>query len=107
MTANAELTRARAELSITRVEYAASLSHLRRRRATAYNRVIQDRALLTSANHVASMSVRAYREGAVPIASVFEAQRSARDVLRQYVDDLADVWIADAMLRVLTLTATK
>jgi cobalt-zinc-cadmium efflux system outer membrane protein len=107
MTANAELTRARAELSITRVEYAASLSHLRRRRATAYSRVIQDRALLASANRVASMSVRAYREGAVPIANVFEAQRSARDVLRQYVDDLADVWIADAMLRVLTLTATK
>jgi cobalt-zinc-cadmium efflux system outer membrane protein len=107
MTANAELIRARAELNITRVEYAASLSHLRRQRATAYNRVIQDRALLASANRVASMSVRAYREGAVPIANVFEAQRSARDVLRQYVDDLADVWIADAMLRVLTLTATK
>lgn len=107
MTANAELLRARAELTITRVEYAASLSHLRRRRATAYNRVVQDRALLASANRVASMSVRAYREGAVPIANVFEAQRSARDVLRQYVDDLADVWIADAMLRVLTLTATK
>jgi cobalt-zinc-cadmium efflux system outer membrane protein len=107
MTANAELARARAELTITRVEYAASLSHLRRRRATAYNRAVQDRTLLASANRVASMSVRAYREGAVPIANVFEAQRSARDVLRQYVDDLADVWIADAMLHVLTLSATK
>lgn len=107
MTASAELARARAELAITRVEYDASLLHLRRRRATAYNRVIQDRALLASANRVASMSVRAYREGAVPIASVFEAQRSARDVLRQYVDDLADVWISDAILRVLTLTDAK
>ena len=107
MTANAQLTRARAELTMTRVEYSASLSHLRRRRATAYNRSVQDRALLASANRVASMSVRAYREGAVPIANVFEAQRSARDVLRQYVDDLADVWIADAMLRVLTLTASR
>jgi cobalt-zinc-cadmium efflux system outer membrane protein len=105
MTANAELLRARAELTITQTEYAASLAHLRRRRATAYSRAILDRTLLASANRVASMSVRAYREGAVPIANVFEAQRSARDVLRQYVDDLADVWIADAMLRVLTLTA--
>jgi hypothetical protein len=50
------------------------------------------------------MSVRAYREGATPIAYVMEAERSARDVLRQYVDDLADAWIADAVLRVLTLT---
>jgi cobalt-zinc-cadmium efflux system outer membrane protein len=107
MTARAELARARAELSITQVEYASSVAHLRRRRATAYSRAILDRSLLSSANRVASMSVRAYREGAVPIASVFEAQRSARDVLRQYVDDLADVWIADAMLRVLTLTAPR
>ncbi len=105
MTANAELMRARAELTITQTEYSASLAHLRRRRATAYNRAILDKTLLASANRVASMSVRAYREGAVPIANVFVAQRSARDVLRQYVDDLADVWIANAMLRVLTLTA--
>lgn len=104
-TADAELRRARAELAITRVEYTASLTHLRRRRETAYNRAVLDRTLLASANRVASMSVRAYREGAVPIANVFEAQRSARDVLRQYVDDLADAWIANAMLRILTITA--
>jgi cobalt-zinc-cadmium efflux system outer membrane protein len=104
MAATAGLTRARAELSITRAQYAASLSHWRRRRATAYGRANRDRTLLESANRVASMSVRAYREGATPIANVMEAERSARDVLRQYVDDLADAWIADAVLRVLTLT---
>lgn len=107
MTANAELTRARAQLSIARVENAAAVAHLRRQRSIAYARAILDRNLLASANRVASMSVRAYREGAVPVANVFEAQRSARDVLRQYVDDIADVWIADALLRVLTLTAGR
>jgi cobalt-zinc-cadmium efflux system outer membrane protein len=107
MSANAELTRARAELSAASIEYAANVSRLRRQRATAYRRAVQDRALLETANRVASMSVRAYREGAFPIANVFEAQRSARDVLRQYVDDIADAWIADAVLRLLTLTASR
>jgi cobalt-zinc-cadmium efflux system outer membrane protein len=102
--ANAELIRARAELAVTRVEYDATLARVKRQRSIAYQRAILDRQLLASANRVASMSVRAYREGAFPLSNVFEAQRSARDVLRQYVDDLADVWIADALLRVLTLT---
>jgi hypothetical protein len=68
---------------------------------------VLDRELLQSANRVASMSVRGYREGAFPIANVLEAQKSARDVLRQYVDDLADAWIADATLRVLTLSSEQ
>jgi cobalt-zinc-cadmium efflux system outer membrane protein len=104
-TANAELVRARAELSVTQVEYNATLARVKRGRSIAYQRAILDRQLLASANRVAAMSVRAYREGAFPLSNVFEAQRSARDILRQYVDDLADVWIADALLRVLTLTA--
>jgi cobalt-zinc-cadmium efflux system outer membrane protein len=103
--ANAELIRARAELNATTIEYNATVSRLRRERTIAYRRALLDRELLESANRVASMSVRGYREGAFPIANVLEAQKSARDVLRQYVDDLADAWIADATLRVLTLTA--
>jgi cobalt-zinc-cadmium efflux system outer membrane protein len=104
-TANAELLRARAELNATTIEYNATVARLRRERTVAYRRAIMDKELLESANRVATMSVRGYREGAFPIANVLEAQKSARDVLRQYVDDLADAWIADATLRALTLTA--
>jgi len=103
--ANAELTRARAELATTRIEYAATFLRIQRQRERGLSRVTRDRALLTSANRVASMSVTAYREGAFALSNVMEAQRSAREILRQYVDDLADLWIADATYRVLTLTA--
>ncbi|MEO8192204.1 MAG: TolC family protein [Gemmatimonadales bacterium] len=104
--ASAELMRARAELSVTRLEYTATLMRMERQRTTAYARAARDRSLLASANRVASMSVTAYRAGAVPLSNVFEAQRSARDILRQYIDDLAELWIADATLRVLTLTSS-
>lgn len=105
--ATAELQRARADLTITTLEYNATLKRMQRQRATAYARAIRDRDLLASANRVASMSVTAYRAGAFPLANVFEAQRTARDVLRQYIDDLAEIWIADATLRVLTLTSAR
>ena len=105
--AKAELNRARAELTVTRLVYAATLLRMERQRGTAYSRASRDRVLLESANRVAQMSITAYREGAFSLSNVFEAQRSARDVLRQYVTDLADAWIADAALRVLTLTAPR
>ena len=107
MTANAALARARAELSVTRIETTAAIAKVRRQRSISYVRALSDRNLLSSANRVASMSVTAYRAGAFPLANVLEAQRTARDILRQYVDDLADLWIADATLKVLTLTATR
>jgi outer membrane protein, heavy metal efflux system len=105
--AKAELNRAHAELTVTRLQYATTLLRMERQRGTAYSRASRDRVLLASANRVAQMSITAYREGAFSLSNVFEAQRSARDVLRQYVDDLADAWIADAALRVLTLTAPR
>jgi cobalt-zinc-cadmium efflux system outer membrane protein len=105
--ANAELRRARAQLSVTQIEYSAALTKMQRQRATALARAARDRILLESANRVASMSVVAYREGEFPLSNVLEAQRSARDVLRQYIDDVADAWNADAALGVLTLTSGK
>jgi outer membrane protein TolC len=51
------------------------------------------------------MSLVAYREGAQALATVLEAQRNARDILSQYINDLADVWIASATLRLYALTA--
>ena len=47
----------------------------------------------------------AYREGEVSLPAVLEAQRTARDVVAQYIDDLATAWNASAALRVFTLTA--
>jgi outer membrane protein TolC len=50
------------------------------------------------------MSLTAYREGESSLPNVLEAERNARDILGQYIDDLADAWIASAALRVYTLT---
>ena len=52
-------------------------------------------------------SPAAYREGAVPLATVLEAQRGAREMLAQYIDDIATAAIAAATLRVLTLTPSS
>ncbi len=105
--ANADLRRARAQLSVTQLEYSAALAKMQRQRSTSLARAERDRILLESANRVASMSLVAYHAGEFPLSSVLEAQRAARDVLRQYVDDIADAWNADAALRVLTLTSGK
>ncbi|HVZ49029.1 MAG TPA: hypothetical protein VG916_09615, partial [Gemmatimonadaceae bacterium] len=77
-----------------------------RDRDLALARVTRDQQLLGSANRVATMSLAAYREGAAPLATVLEAQRTARDALAAYVDDTARAWIAIATARVVTLTAT-
>ena len=105
--AEAERVRAAAELSLAHVEARNEIAHAARTRENALARVERDRALVTSANRVATMSLTAYREGASTLASVLEAQRSARDVLGQYIDDLTAAWIATAELRVLALTPTS
>ena len=53
------------------------------------------------------MSFVAYREGASSLPNVLEAQRNAREVLAQYIDDVADAWIFAAELRVISLTPTS
>ena len=45
------------------------------------------------------MSLTAYREGAQGLPFVLESQRNAREILNQYIDDLAEAWIATATLR--------
>ena len=65
----------------------------------------QIRTLVASANRVAALSLTAYREGAAPLATAIEAQRNVREILSQYIDDLAAAWIATAALRVRALTA--
>jgi len=102
--AEAELQRARAGLALARAEGAARIARTRRQRDIALAKVGRDRILLASANRVASMSLTAYREGQSSLPNVLEAQRNARDILGQYIDDLAAAWIASASLRVYVLT---
>jgi cobalt-zinc-cadmium efflux system outer membrane protein len=102
--AEAERQRARAELDLTQLESRAQVARTRRERAVALARMDRDRRLVASANRVAAMSLRAYHEGASSLPSVLEAQRNAREILAQYVDDLSRAWIATAAFRVLTLT---
>lgn len=102
--AEAERVRARAELQLATLESAAQISRATREQAAAVARVARDQLLLASANRVAAMSITAYRAGAVSLPNVFEAQRNARDVLSQYIDDVAAAWIASSTLRLLTLT---
>jgi cobalt-zinc-cadmium efflux system outer membrane protein len=102
--AEAERARARAELTLARLTSATEIARGRRGLAVAQAKVERDQLLVVAARRVATMSLTAYREGASSLPNVLEAQRNARDVVGQYVADVADAWIAAARLRVLTLT---
>jgi cobalt-zinc-cadmium efflux system outer membrane protein len=100
----AERERARAELALTLFQTQATIGRARRERAVALEKLQRDRVLVESANRVVAMSLVAYREGAQGLPAVLEAQRNARDILSQYITDLADAWIATATLRLYSLT---
>ena len=106
-TARAELKRAEAGLAVTRIEYFAEVTRAQRERTAAYARAARDQTLLATADRVAQMSITAYKAGAMSLPNVFEAQRNARDILRQYIDDLSAALVADATLRLLTLTTAQ
>ena len=105
--AEAEQFRAQAELALAQVEARNQIAHARRERENALAKVVRDRSVIASADRVAAMSLVAYREGAASLPNVLEAQRAARDIRVQYIDDLAAAWIATAELRVLALTPTS
>ena len=102
--AEAERERARAELALSLFQTQATIGRARRERAVALEKLQRDRVLVESANRVAAMSLVAYREGAQGLPAVLEAQRNARDILSQYINDLADAWIATATLRLYSFT---
>jgi cobalt-zinc-cadmium efflux system outer membrane protein len=103
--ATAERDRARVGLEAARRESAMLLSRTRRDFTAAAARAARDRELVASADRVVRMSLRAYAEGEYPIATVLEAQRNARDVLLQLIDDVAALQGAAAALRLYTSTA--
>lgn len=102
--AEAEREKARAELTLAEVESRNAVALALRERENALSKVARDRLLLDGANRVTAMSLTAYREGAASLGNVLEAQRTARDVLGQYIDDLTAAWIATAELRVFSLS---
>jgi outer membrane protein TolC len=65
--------------------------------------VERDRQLLATAERVAALALTAYREGASPLPNVLEARRNARDVMAQYIDDVAALWTAIAAVQLVTL----
>lgn len=101
--ARADEARAQAERDVAVLETQTEISRAERTRAIALANVARDQTLITSANRVAALSLTAYREGAAPLATAIEGQRNAREILAQYIDDLAAAWIATAALRVRTL----
>jgi len=100
--AQAARARAQAELDLVRREQSAELQSAQRVFAVSRARLARDRTLLAGADQVAAMSLQAYREGAVPLANVLEAQRLAREALGRYVDDVAAAHDAADLLRLLT-----
>ena len=105
--AEAERIRAEAELRLAEVEARNEIAHATRERENALARAARDQALVASANRVVSMSLTAYQEGASSLPNVLEAQRTAREILSQYIDDLASAWIATAELRALAASASS
>jgi len=102
MRAMADRDRALAQLDLTRRETTAAVARARRDLIAARARLGRAQGLVESANRVAVMSLRAYGEGAVPLATVLEAQRNAREILARYIDDLAAADAAARAVRLLT-----
>ena len=105
--AEAERERARAELALARLETRTAIGRALRSRNLALDKVRRDRLLVENAGRIAAMSLTAYREGAQGLPAVLEAQRNAREILNQYIDDLAEASIATATLRLYDLRPTQ
>ena len=104
--ARAERDKARAQLSVMRLEARQRLIEAVREREQLIAKIARDRDLVVRAQRVADRSLTAYREGASALPAVLEASRSAREVLGQYIDDLAALLTVNTELRALTQTTS-
>ncbi len=86
--AEATLRRAQADRLAVQREVQSALSTARHDWETAQAQISVNDAAVEAATQVATLTTEAYREGAYPLASVLEAQRSARDVLRRRIETL-------------------
>jgi len=105
LAAQAQRDRAQAALALWRIEGAAQLASARREAMLARQRVARSQRLVDGAARVASLSLLAYREGAVGLPSVLEALRTSREAVAQYLDDLVAARNTAGVVRLLTLTA--
>jgi cobalt-zinc-cadmium efflux system outer membrane protein len=103
--AEAERDRAQAELALARIESSTAVARARRDLVSAQSRAARSGQQVAMANSVAAMSLLAYREGAAALPSVLEAQRTAREALATYVNDVAAARNAASLSRLLDLTA--
>ncbi|HWZ26927.1 MAG TPA: TolC family protein [Gemmatimonadales bacterium] len=101
--ARARADRDAAAIRLDATRRAAAAAHARAvgERAVALARARRDAGLVTSADSVAAMFLKAYAEGAVSLPDVLEAQRNAREALARYVDDLALANTAVGFVRLL------
>jgi cobalt-zinc-cadmium efflux system outer membrane protein len=104
--AEAERERARAQLASVRLEVKQRLLEGLREREALRAQIRRDLQLVVSAQRVATRSLTAYREGASALPAVLEARRSAREVLGQYIDDVAALLTVNTELRALTQTVS-
>lgn len=102
--AQAERERARVQLLAARLEVRRRLAEGTRERETLVARIARDSGLVLRADRVSQRALTAYREGAMGLPAVLEARRSAREVLGQYIDDVAALLIVESELRALTRT---
>jgi len=104
--AEAERERARAQLASVRLEVKQRLAEGRREREALRAQIRRDIELVVRAQRVATRSLTAYREGASALPAVLEARRTAREVLGQYIDDVAALLTVNTELRALTQTVS-
>ncbi|MEI6739674.1 MAG: TolC family protein [Gemmatimonadaceae bacterium] len=104
--ARADLTRAEALRAATAYGSAATVVAAEREAAATRARAERSASLVAAADRIASLSLLAYREGASPLATVLDAQRSARETLAQFYDDIAAAYTAVGLLR-LVITSTS
>ena len=104
--ARAERDKAQAQLSVARLEARQRLIVAVHKREQLIAKIARDRDLVVRAQRVADRSLTAYREGASALPAVLEARRSAREVLGQYIDDLAALLTVNTELRALTQTTS-
>jgi cobalt-zinc-cadmium efflux system outer membrane protein len=107
MAAEAQRDRARAMLAAARIDIMLALARARRSQAVATERAARSQRLVDGANRVAELSLLAYREGAAALPSVLEAQRTAREALQNYVEDVAAARNAAGLVRLLTITSNS
>jgi cobalt-zinc-cadmium efflux system outer membrane protein len=107
MAAAAQRDRARAMLAAAHIDIMLALARARRSQAVATERAARSQRLVDGANRVAELSLLAYREGAAALPSVLEAQRTAREALQNYVEDVAAARNAAGLVRLLTITSNS